>query len=107
MAGGSTLTSLDGPGRCDGQPIRADFISSKKLPARLDRLLGKDKYQYHWQLNHYIISGTRDLTEVSASDSRFKRLKSRSESSSSQAKNTLTDLLSGRNSTTQIVTVGP
>lgn len=99
------LTSFNGPGHCEGQPIRADFISSKKLPARLDRLLGKDKYQCHWQLNHYIISGTRDLTEVIPSDSLFKRLESRSESSLSQANTPLTDFLSGRNSTAETVTL--
>jgi hypothetical protein len=50
---------------CRAQPIRADFINSKKLPARLDRLLGQGKYECHWQLNHYIIDGPRPLTDVS------------------------------------------
>lgn len=47
------------------QPIRADFINSKKLPARLDRLLGPGNYECHWQLNHYIIDGPRQLSDVS------------------------------------------
>ena|SRR2546423_1583788 len=51
--------------QCCAQPICADFINSKKLPARLDRLFGQGKYQCHWQLNHYIIDGPRHLSEVS------------------------------------------
>jgi hypothetical protein len=51
--------------QCRAQPICADFINSKKLPARLDRLFGQGKYQCHWQLNHYIIDGPRHLSEVS------------------------------------------
>ena len=51
--------------QCRAQPIRADFINSKKLPARLDRLLGQGKYECHWQLNHYIIDGPRHLNDVS------------------------------------------
>src|SRR2546423_5951780 len=67
-------TSSADSSQCRPQPIRADFINSKKLPARLDRLLGEGQYECHWQLNHYILNGPRHLSDVSICGSVPQRL---------------------------------
>jgi hypothetical protein len=49
------------------QSIRAAFINSKKLPARLDHLFGPGNYNCRWHMNHYLIHAPRKLEEVNYS----------------------------------------
>jgi hypothetical protein len=50
------------------QIIPDDFINAQLLTIRLDRLLGAERYKYHWQMNEYIIDAERGLDQVRIKD---------------------------------------